>query len=432
VTAQNVFNGPVAYLPLTLELDPCCTVFLDNLLTEADSGTFGTFLTGTPTNPYPAISPDFTYVVPDSSKYTPIDGEFTIQNTMNDAMSNVIDAWWRISDRSTGNETGRMMIANEGNPGSIIFRTTVAVVPNQTYLFSTWIMNLFRVEGFPGPEFAVRILDEEGNALYESTLGLEIPVNEFYPVWQEIGDVIHAQGNSELVIEFFSEGEAAIDNDFAIDDIGLREILLPEFELVKTEDRTTAVVGDVVTYGLSMQNSCAQPLSNAVLRDFLPEGLTFVSGSVVINGVSQPTANPLIGFFVPDILGGTTLQVSFTVNGDGWRAWSGSYSLPSLASGESLTLQLRAMVAWNACGTIRNTAHVTAATADPNPGIISPVARCKSAAADLAAGAADAGRPAGVRPVGPNSREEPPFGGSSFSFFTMTLKLVLLLLKKFL
>ena len=81
--------------------------------------------------------PDFTYVVPDSSKYTPIDGEFTIQNTMNDAMSNVIGAWWRISDRSTGNETGRMMIANEDNPGSIIFRTTVAVVPNQTYLFST-------------------------------------------------------------------------------------------------------------------------------------------------------------------------------------------------------------------------------------------------------------------------------------------------------
>jgi hypothetical protein len=79
---------------------------------------------------------------------------------MNDAMSNVIGAWWRISDRSTGNETGRMMIVNEDNPGSIIFRTTVAVVPNQTYLFSTWIMNLFRAEGFPGSELAVRILDE--------------------------------------------------------------------------------------------------------------------------------------------------------------------------------------------------------------------------------------------------------------------------------
>jgi hypothetical protein len=50
VTAQNMFNGPVAYLPLALELDPCCTVLPDNLVTEADGGTFGTFLTGTPAN----------------------------------------------------------------------------------------------------------------------------------------------------------------------------------------------------------------------------------------------------------------------------------------------------------------------------------------------------------------------------------------------
>ena len=476
VTAQNVFNGPVAYLPLSLALDPCCTVFPANLVTDADGGSFGTFPTGTPansgtpTNPYPAISPDFNYVAPDPSTYTPIDGEFTIQNTMNDAMSNVIGAWWRISDRSTGNETGRMMVVNEDSPGGIIFRTTAAVSPNQTYLFSTWILNLFRVEGYPGPEFAVRILDEGGNPLYESALGAEIPVSELYPVWREIGGVINSRSNSQLVIEFFSEGEAAVGNDFAIDDIGLREILLPEFELVKTESQETATVGDVVTYGLRLENTCAQPLTDALLRDVLPAGLAFVSDSVVINGVSYPAANPLAGFLVPDILGGTTLEVSFqaqvtevpaenpavnratlqyvytpvpngiedvysvnsnpvalliaaaageadlaiaktancrcvlpcqsvaysitvrnlgpsaaedvmvrdcipaaltqamfSLNGGNWQPWSGSYSLPSLAAGASVTLRLRATVAWNACGVIRNTAHVTAATADPNP-----------------------------------------------------------------
>jgi len=121
VTSQNIFNEPVAYLSLNVELDPCCTV-LGNLVTDADDGTFGGFPagtaanTGTATNPYPAISPDFIYVEPDSSKYTPIDGEFTMQNIMNNAMSNVIGAWWRISDHTSGNETGRMMIVNEDNP----------------------------------------------------------------------------------------------------------------------------------------------------------------------------------------------------------------------------------------------------------------------------------------------------------------------------
>ena len=477
IEVGGIFNGPVAYRPLTLELDPCCVVIPGNLVTDADAGSFGGFPagtaanTGTALNPYPNISPDFTYVVPDPSQYTPIDGEFTIQNTMNDAMSNVIGAWWRISDHTTGNETGRMMIVNENDPGDIIFRTTVVVEPTGTYLFSTWILNLFRVAGYPSPEFAVRILDEEGVPLYESALGIAIPESEQYPIWQEVGGVIHARGNSQLVIEFFSEGEAAVGNDFAIDDIGLREILLPDFELVKTEDRSTATVGDVVTYGLSLANSCGQPLTNALLRDFLPDGLTFVSGSVVINGVPAPAANPQTGFLVPDIVGGTTMQVSFqaevtsvpvenpavnqaaiqyvympipngiediynvnsnpvalliegvaaegadlaiseradrcwatpcqwvsytlvvtnngpsaatdvivrdclpagltqgsfAVNGGGWQSWNGSYNVASLPVGGSMTLRLRARVSRNAYGQTRNLAHVTAATADPNP-----------------------------------------------------------------
>ena len=85
-------------MSLNVELDPCCAVLSDNLATDADDGTFGGFPagtaanTGTATNPYPAISPDFIYVEPDPSKYTPIDGELTIQNIMNNAMSNVIGA----------------------------------------------------------------------------------------------------------------------------------------------------------------------------------------------------------------------------------------------------------------------------------------------------------------------------------------------------
>ena len=314
---QNIFNGPVAYTPLELVLDPCTLVYPINLVTDADGGTFGTFPAGslanegTPTNPYPGISPDFTYVVPNPSQYTPFDGEFTIQNTMNNAMSNVIGAWWRVSDHTAGNETGRMMIVNEDNPGSIIFRTTVAVNANTSYLFSTWIMNLFRVAGFPGPQFAVRILDQEENPIYESALGAEIPVNQLMPEWKEIGSVVHSQNNTQLVIEFFSQGEAAVGNDFAIDDIALRQVALPQFELVKTESRQTAAIGDIVTYSVSLNNVCQQPLTNLYFNDFIPLGLEFVAGSVVINGMANPLLNPLIGFSVPDIAGGSALQLRF-------------------------------------------------------------------------------------------------------------------------
>ena len=317
ITGQNIFNGPVIYSPLDIVLDSCAVVFPSNLVTDAGSGTFGSFAagipanTGTPVNPYPGISPDFTYVVPNPSVYTPTDGEFTIQNTMNDAMSNVIGAWWRISDHTAGNETGRMMVVNEDDPGGIIFRTIVSVTPNTTYLFSTWILNLFRVAGFPGPQFAVRILDEEQNPLYEAALGAEIPVDLAMPEWKEIGSIVNSHENTQLIIEFFSLGEAAIGNDFAIDDIAFRQVSLPQFELVKEASQTTAKIGDIVTYTVSLHNVCQQPLTNVFFNDCLPAVLQFVPDSVFIDGVSYPFVNPLTGFSIPDIKGDSSIKISF-------------------------------------------------------------------------------------------------------------------------
>ena len=48
------------------------------------------------------------------------------------------------------------------------FRDTVAVQPNTNYLFTAWIMNLFKVTGYPNPELSVRILDEDDNVLYSA------------------------------------------------------------------------------------------------------------------------------------------------------------------------------------------------------------------------------------------------------------------------
>lgn len=56
---------------------------------------------------------------------------------MTNALSQQIGAWWRISDHTTGDETGRMMVVNGYNPGCIFFTSTVNVQPNTNYLFSS-------------------------------------------------------------------------------------------------------------------------------------------------------------------------------------------------------------------------------------------------------------------------------------------------------
>ena len=314
---QNFLDGPVIYTPIQNILDPCVSVSDENLIDAANNGTFGFFPEGTPANtgapvePYPGVTPDFTYVLPNPATYTPDDGEYTVQNIMNNAFSNNLGAWWRIADHTTGTETGRMMVVNGFNPGSIFFRDTVVVQPNTNYLFSSWILNLFKVIGYANPALGVRILDENNNILYSATLGEQIPVNTNAPEWKEIGTVINSGNNTNLTVEFLSEGPAAIGNDYAIDDISLREVQIPEFIPVKTVSTPVANVGEIVTYTVTLDNTCTSPLTDIFFSDIVPNGLEFVSGSVTINGAQDLNANPNNGFVLPNIPGGNTATVTF-------------------------------------------------------------------------------------------------------------------------
>lgn len=322
LTNQNFFNGPVIYTPIEAILDQCAIISGENLIDVADAGTFGTFPPGTPANtgaptePYPGVTPDFTYVLPNPDVYTPLDGEYTVQNIMTNSRSTQIGAWWRIADHSVGNETGRMMIVNGFNPGAVFFRDTIRVKPNTNYLFSSWILNLFRVTGYPDPELGVQILDENGGVLYSATLGTLIPVNSNAPEWKEIGSVINSRDNTSLTVEFLSEGPEVIGNDYAIDDVAFQEILIKEFIPVKTASVSTAFLGEEFTYTVTLANTCGNPLTNVFFQDAIPEGLSFLAGSVVVDGVSQPQANPNTGFVIPDVLAQSSTTIRFTVRAD--------------------------------------------------------------------------------------------------------------------
>ncbi|MCL2499664.1 MAG: hypothetical protein FWE90_04915 [Defluviitaleaceae bacterium] len=327
---RDFLNGPVRYIPIDTIMDNCAVVCPINLLGDADYGTMGIFSPGTeantgePTEPYPANVPDFAYVLPLSHPvqtpgypewfHAPEDGEYTVQNILNDDNSNRIGAWWRIADHTTGNETGRMMVINGYDPGSVFFTEEVTVTPNTFYLFSAWIIDLFKVNGWADPRLGVRILDENGHVIYSATLGVLIPVNTVVPEWRQIGTVISSYGNTKLTVMFLSEGSAAIGNDYAIDDISLNKITVPVFTPVKSISQTVAFVGETVTYQVILKNTCTFPLTDVTFTDKLPQGVAFVPGSVTVNGLDAPTADPEAGFALPDIAGGEEAIVRFRVS----------------------------------------------------------------------------------------------------------------------
>lgn len=318
IAVQDILNGPVAYSSISLLMDGCAEVSPENLVTAADFGTMGAFPPGTEANtgafpnPYPDIAPDFEYVLPDPLEFVPDDGQYTIQNLMNNSRQNVIGSWWRVADHTFGNEQGRMMVVNGFDPGSVFFVAQVSVTPNTNYLFSAWIMDMFKVPGFANPAFGVVILDESGEILYQQHLGEMIPVQQNYPVWKQIGTVINSRENTSLTVKFLSEGPAALGNDYAIDDITFNEIDLPLFNPVKSVDKQSVCIGAAVTYTITIENTCTQPITDVFFSDDIPEGLVFVDGSVTINGIEQPAANPVQGFPLPNITSGETVVISFS------------------------------------------------------------------------------------------------------------------------
>lgn len=84
--------------------------------------------------------------------------------------------------------------------------------------------------------------------------------------------------------------------------------------LVKSADRAFAVSGDVIRYTSVATNTGNVTETGLFFRDPIPAGTTFVPGSVTVNGVSQPAADPVTGFALADLAPGQSVTVAFDVS----------------------------------------------------------------------------------------------------------------------
>ncbi|MGQ0514478.1 DUF11 domain-containing protein, partial [Bacillus sp. D-CC] len=65
-----------------------------------------------------------------------------------------------------------------------------------------------------------------------------------------------------------------------------------EVTATKTVDVATGAVGDVLTYTVLISNVGIIPVTDVFFQDVIPEGTTFIEGSVTIGGVQQIGLNP--------------------------------------------------------------------------------------------------------------------------------------------
>ncbi|GAK38277.1 hypothetical protein TCA2_0003 [Paenibacillus sp. TCA20] len=72
-------------------------------------------------------------------------------------------------------------------------------------------------------------------------------------------------------------------------------------------------VGDVITFTVTIQNTGSVPVINARLSVVLSAGLSFVPGSVILNGIISPGLDPVQGFILPVINPGEVVQLTYQV-----------------------------------------------------------------------------------------------------------------------
>ncbi|PEL22344.1 cell surface protein [Bacillus toyonensis] len=82
---------------------------------------------------------------------------------------------------------------------------------------------------------------------------------------------------------------------------------------LKTVDLTSVTIGGILTYTTTLTNTGNTDATAVVFTDNIPDGTTFIDGSVLVNNIPQLNANPSTGILVGTIAPNISIPVTFSV-----------------------------------------------------------------------------------------------------------------------
>ncbi len=279
---QDFYDGPTEDRPLHLTGGLLAGA---NLIAGAGNGSFGQCEDATPPgtipwpNPYPKALKGIAY----SQIMPPESGGAALCNMVAD-----VPGWWGTANHTTGCENGRMLVVNEAERGTVFFQQMVSVVPDCTYVFSAWVAGLLQDSQVDAPDLKLRIkaMAPDGTSILDYSFE-PIPAADLSQ-WTQLGALFDSGSFMHLYLEMSVEGEDARSNTFAIDDLSLMPVVKDRLLSITQEaDRESVQVGDTVGYTVTIQNTSDYSLEQVSFQAEVPVGLTFVPGSLTINGSEE-------------------------------------------------------------------------------------------------------------------------------------------------
>src|SRR4051812_19854868 len=172
--------------------------------------------------------------------------------------------------------------------------------------------------------FAGQIVRDDGSLATGGTFGDRNhtpgkPVAGARQGW-DITNVDVSQQLKRNDITAFAQGRTSGGDVFWITALGFQiDVAAPFFlsAAAASVDKTTAVVGDVLTYTILVDNSAGTvDASNVFFFDNSPAGTSFVANTLTVNGVVQTGADPVNGVPLGTVGAGTAVTVTFQVHID--------------------------------------------------------------------------------------------------------------------
>ncbi|WP_212934571.1 DUF7507 domain-containing protein [Bacillus hominis] len=99
---------------------------------------------------------------------------------------------------------------------------------------------------------------------------------------------------------------------YMLNTVGLQiNINSPNIQATKSVNKSVATIGDILTYTVTVPNTGLLPANNVTFTDILPNGTSFIPGSVTIDNVPQTNANPAAGISLGTINNNASRTVTF-------------------------------------------------------------------------------------------------------------------------
>jgi hypothetical protein len=169
------------------------------------------------------------------SSSCPTDGHYTFTGFTSDCFRG---DWHTIADHTTANGDGNMMLVNASpSPGMFLKTPLSGLKRNTIYEFGVWMMNVCKPSDkcpYPLlPNIVIRLETPDGKLVAKLTTGDLPRLRE--PGWIQYRALFTSPASaSDLMLTMIDNAPGGCGNDFALDDITLRECIIPPPPVTKT------------------------------------------------------------------------------------------------------------------------------------------------------------------------------------------------------